>query len=191
MSKFKGMDATEYWVRNRAQLLAKMKIRQMKPENRAKKNALARTRYQQESPEDREARRQRRHASYLENKDKEQAQSRAYHQAHPEVKRAWKAAHRDQVLADHRRTNLRLRHRMTAAEYAALVAAQRGQCAICYSVIEPTHRLQVDHDHLTGVIRGLLCGRCNRCMGLLKDDTRLLRAAIAYIENHIRVAHPA
>lgn len=40
----------------------------------------------------------------------------------------------------------------------------------------------VDHDHLTGKIRGLLCHRCNRALGLLKDDAKVLRQLADYLE---------
>jgi Recombination endonuclease VII len=50
---------------------------------------------------------------------------------------------------------------VTDEEYARLLAAQGGHCALCPN--EPkTRRLHVDHDHATGRVRGLLCHRCNR-----------------------------
>jgi hypothetical protein len=54
---------------------------------------------------------------------------------------------------------------------------QRGACAIC---LEKT-KLVVDHCHKTGVFRGLLCGRCNRGIGLLRDNTQDLKRAIKYL----------
>lgn len=45
--------------------------------------------------------------------------------------------------------------------YEELLAAQGGHCALCPSTPK-TRRLNVDHDHATGAVRGLLCHRCNR-----------------------------
>lgn len=71
-------------------------------------------------------------------------------------------------------------YRWTEAEYEALYEKQRGLCAICREP-EGTRAFHIDHDHDTGVVRGLLCFQCNIMLGGAKDDTKLLRAAIAYL----------
>lgn len=45
----------------------------------------------------------------------------------------------------------------------------------------PDCRLQVDHNHKTGEVRGMLCGPCNRAVGLLKDDPERMAALIHYL----------
>jgi hypothetical protein len=75
---------------------------------------------------------------------------------------------------------------MADYEYQALVESQGGLCAICREpetamrggVIRP---LCIDHDHETGVVRGLLCSRCNTAVGLMLDDPDRLREAVAYL----------
>ena len=52
---------------------------------------------------------------------------------------------------------------VTDDEYARLLEAQGGGCAICGNTPK-TRRLDVDHDHKTGKVRGLLCHRCNRSL---------------------------
>ncbi|PXX70989.1 recombination endonuclease VII [Nocardia tenerifensis] len=47
--------------------------------------------------------------------------------------------------------------------------------------------LAVDHDHSSGVIRGLLCPRCNAGLGAFGDDTGRLTAAVGYLERFAKV----
>lgn len=70
---------------------------------------------------------------------------------------------------------------MSPEEYASRLTAQGGVCAICK---RPDGRLSLarDHCHRTGAWRGLLCGRCNKGLGLFKDSPELLRVAALYIE---------
>jgi hypothetical protein len=75
---------------------------------------------------------------------------------------------------------------ITPEEYAAMVVAQDGRCAICREEETATARgrvrsLAVDHDHETGAVRGLLCSRCNTALGLFRDNPALLLEAIAYL----------
>ena len=64
-------------------------------------------------------------------------------------------------------------------EFEFLVVAQSGRCAICCK--QEGDRLHVDHDHDTGRVRGLLCGSCNRAMGLFHEDPSRFEAAGAYL----------
>jgi len=88
-----------------------------------------------------------------------------------------------------RKSLLKLKHGLTPEEYDALVRHQGNLCAICW---RPEHRksgarstqvkcLAVDHDHLTGARRGLLCHDCNIALGLFYDDPLRLKAAIDYL----------
>jgi hypothetical protein len=51
------------------------------------------------------------------------------------------------------------------------------QCVICGS----EEKLVVDHDHISGQVRGLLCNHCNRGLGHFKDDPMLLEFATQYL----------
>ena len=72
--------------------------------------------------------------------------------------------------------------------YEAMLDEQNSLCKICgeegFLMDKAKHKvkLMVDHCHETGKVRGLLCHNCNRALGLLKDDTSRLTAAIAYLE---------
>jgi len=78
-----------------------------------------------------------------------------------------------------RRFNLKNLYGMSVEDYNGIVARQGNVCAICGNGREG--RLHVDHDHETGAVRGLLCNRCNRAIGLFEDDPIILRRAIAYL----------
>lgn len=73
------------------------------------------------------------------------------------------------------------RYRISAADYSAMLEAQRGVCAISQHPPEQK-RLFVDHDHETGVVRGLLCYKCNTGLGCFEDNPAMLRAAAEYLE---------
>jgi hypothetical protein len=61
-------------------------------------------------------------------------------------------------------------------EFKKMLSEQKGMCAICLTKDNYGKKLAVDHCHTTGKIRGLLCNRCNRAIGLLDDDKdRVLR----------------
>lgn len=70
---------------------------------------------------------------------------------------------------------------LTIEDYERLLAAQGGGCAIC-GATPKTRRLDVDHDHRTGAVRGLLCHRCNRALPSWVNVRWLFRAA-AYLDD--------
>jgi len=61
-----------------------------------------------------------------------------------------------------------------------LFEKQGGVCAICKNT--PKGSLHTDHSHSTGVVRGILCNKCNMALGLLKDNTEFLMNAIEYLK---------
>jgi hypothetical protein len=71
------------------------------------------------------------------------------------------------------------RYGIGAHHVEAMIRAQGGVCAICKT--EPA--MHVDHDHESGLIRGVLCFNCNGGLGQFKDDARNLSRAIEYLEN--------
>lgn len=58
-----------------------------------------------------------------------------------------------------------------------------GKCHICRKKNKDGSKLAIDHDHVTGQIRGLLCAVCNKGIGLFQDCSGLLRAAAEYLNN--------
>jgi len=76
------------------------------------------------------------------------------------------------------------RYGIQESTYEALLAEQDGKCAICLEGPQGHkyhRRLCIDHNHSTGQVRGLLCTRCNRTLGLFKDRPELLERARLYL----------
>ncbi len=76
--------------------------------------------------------------------------------------------------------HLKRRYGITAADADAMLAAQGGLCAICRTAAAA----HVDHDHLNGKVRGLLCFNCNGGLGQFKDRVDVLKAAVGYLNHH-------
>lgn len=107
---------------------------------------------------------------YLNNKDKAQA----YYQENKE-----ELAKKDWARGIYRRYGL------TVEEYNNLSEQQNHVCVICQKSANAANsdKLHIDHCHVTGKVRGLLCTNCNNALGRAKEDPRILRAAAEYIES--------
>jgi hypothetical protein len=68
-----------------------------------------------------------------------------------------------------------------------MLQAQNGVCAICRTA-EAAH---IDHDHVTGAVRGMLCFRCNAALGQLDDNPDVLVRAARYLLTAARQRVPA
>jgi hypothetical protein len=75
---------------------------------------------------------------------------------------------------------------ITIEEYNLIFLKQNGCCAICGKhESEFSKSLSVDHDHVTGKIRGLLCIKCNLSIGGFEDNIELLDKAKEYLSKKI------
>ena len=70
---------------------------------------------------------------------------------------------------------------LTVEQYTEMVSRQDGKCYICGN---KPKTLCVDHDHVTGQIRKLLCRSCNSVLGLMKNNSELLHKAAEYLQGH-------
>lgn len=90
-----------------------------------------------------------------------------------------KAKARDKAKA------LRLKYGLTLEQHAAMLAQQKGLCAVCRDPLLPGHGgTNVDHDHDTGQVRGLLCRGCNSAEGQLKGSALRAERLAAYLRKH-------
>jgi len=97
-------------------------------------------------------------------------------------KRVWAKENYKYMAA--REDHLKRKYGITLEMYDTMLAKQHGVCAICFGD-NKGEVLVVDHNHITGKVRGLLCQMCNKGIGSLKTDegTALLFSAIKYIED--------
>lgn len=69
---------------------------------------------------------------------------------------------------------------ITFDEYLSILSTQNSKCAIC-GVVDTELSLAVDHDSVSGKIRGLLCKRCNQGIGLFNHNSNYLEEAAKYL----------
>ena len=75
---------------------------------------------------------------------------------------------------------IKVKYGLSLEDFYGLVEKQAGRCAICDK--QPKTILYIDHDHTTGLVRGLLCSRCNMALGVLGDCAEGLKRALKYLE---------
>ncbi len=108
----------------------------------------------------RECQREKGRIYYGKNRERIKAQTRKRHD---------KDRLRPQYVRRERSQRYRRNYGITVKQYDQMVEDQNGTCAIC-GFSEFNKRLAVDHDHITGQIRGLLCAGCNTRLGILEND---------------------
>jgi hypothetical protein len=80
--------------------------------------------------------------------------------------------------------DLKRKYGLTPEQYDTILAKQDGKCAICKKAPQQKHRMHVDHDHLTGRNRELLCSPCNTALHRMERDLSWADAARAYLVKH-------
>ena len=102
----------------------------------------------------------------------------------PSLYRHCKPCHREvskENKAYSKNWELQKKYGITLEEYNEQISLRDSLCDICSTFAETLH---VDHNHVTGKVRGYLCGACNRAIGLLKDNSAICREASYYLEKH-------
>ena len=85
-------------------------------------------------------------------------------------------------MHDARRNRRKRIYAVTPEQFMDMLKAQHNACAICCEVFRDIKTTHIDHDHITGVVRGLLCDHCNLGIGHFRNNSDVLRNAIAYLE---------
>lgn len=70
-------------------------------------------------------------------------------------------------------------------EYDKLFVSQNNRCLICGVEFDSKTKGVVDHNHKTGLVRGILCNKCNTLLGMANENIEVLENAIKYLKNNI------
>lgn len=122
--------------------------------------------------------------------DEENFYTRKYSSGTVTLYRVCKPCHNDRVKEQakknthkKREAQLKFKFNLTLEMYDEILKSQGGLCAICHQSEKIEGRqLAVDHNHHTGMVRGLLCHSCNTGLGKFKDSPELLKQAIKYLD---------
>lgn len=110
---------------------------------------------------------------YIKNKESIKQRSKDWYKNNPDIVK---------------NTKLKRSFGITLDQYNEMLKKQNGLCGICFLEERKTDArsgktlmLSVDHSHINGSIRGLLCSNCNLMLGRIKDDIQILKNAIKYL----------
>ena len=101
-----------------------------------------------------------------------------------EYNKKWYKKGKKDHLKRMRNSELKRKYGITLAQYEVLNEVQNGLCAICGKSNKSGVGLHVDHNHVTGKLRGLLCFKCNAALGMVNDNIELLQNMIQYLRKH-------
>jgi hypothetical protein len=137
-------------------------------------------------PECKECTSARRRAWYESNREREIERVRQWSVQNPARVRAnmQRFTESGKRKVSNRKSHLKRKYGMTLDDFDALLASQGGGCAICGKP-DPDN---VDHDHVTGRVRGILCWNCNIGVGQFEDSEDRLAAATSYIAHDDELA---
>jgi hypothetical protein len=73
------------------------------------------------------------------------------------------------------------RYGLTVLDYEAMLEEQGNRCAICGECPDEGKKLHIDHDHLRGNVRALLCSHCNHALGMIRENPEIADALGRYL----------
>jgi len=149
-------------------------------------------------------------AWYAEHREEQKKKSKIYHATHPERKRTYYLAHKEEIAAKNKayrtihkdelatkksahyyanREKYQARERrhhygISQEDFKRMLENQGDSCAICKKKGWNGKGPAVDHDHTTGKVRSLLCVKCNAALGQIGDDPNLALALARYLNRH-------
>lgn len=102
-----------------------------------------------------------------------------------ERSRKWRLDNPEKAKKFQRNAYYKNMYGLTLDDYTEMFDNQNGLCAICNTGNSSWGKLAVDHCHISGKVRGLLCFNCNTSIGKMNDSPSLLRKAANYLEGRL------
>ena len=131
---------------------------------------------------DKEKKKARSRDYYATHRTKVLAEKKAQHAADPNARVAYHKAY-NEAHRNERRAKLLECCGLTHKAFLTLLESQGSVCAICGTSEWGKRGPFVDHDHVTGRVRGILCYRCNSALGYVNDNPNIIRAMGDYLSN--------
>lgn len=125
------------------------------------------------------------------NPEKSGARSRRWVLRNPKKRAAIDRAHYIRTKEHHENCRLKRVYGISLEEKLQMFESQNGKCAICERALLEAYKSHVDHNHITGKVRELLCQDCNHGLGNFDENPAVLRRAVAYLHKHSEVKEPS
>lgn len=127
---------------------------------------------------------------YQKNKDKISKRAKAYYENNKEAIKIYRAKWYKENKVKTRVKQMKKKYGLTMEQYLKLLNRQLHCCAICKKlfptvVFDPDKN--IDHDHKTGNVRGILCNKCNMGISLFDDNKIILMSAIDYLNKKVYI----
>lgn len=101
-----------------------------------------------------------------------------------EILKELKIDFNDHIKTQYKNSNLLRKYGINLKEYSLILREQNYCCKICgINQSRLDKDLYIDHCHITGKVRGLLCHGCNSGLGFFKDNIKSLEQAINYLKS--------
>ena len=114
------------------------------------------------------------------------AQYKKYNSTHKEQRKKYNKEYQKTHKEYLKQYFIKYKYGLSKTEYDNLLLSQNNRCAICKEPLDSQnpHNVIIDHNHLTGKIRGILCRKCNLAIGQLRDNPEYAYNAFLYLKEN-------
>ncbi len=113
------------------------------------------------------------------------AEDQLFRKKKNDYSKEWRIKNSEKMAIYKKKSILKNTYGISVKEFDSMINKQKGGCALCGKSNPRSNNktgLCIDHNHATGKVRGLLCDKCNRGLGLFNEDVDVLKKAIIYLQ---------